>query len=95
MSEHMLTTEEVRDDYQWGVHACSCCAERLDEDVEAFDRWLRSIKAEAWDEGTRAWDTWTFRNLLHPETRPNPYRNASAPCVFCGDRVEVEEEHVC
>lgn len=25
----------------------------------------------------------------------NPYRSAYAPCVFCGDRVELEEDHVC
>lgn len=50
-NEYTPTTEEVRDDYQWGVHACGCCAERKESDAEAFDRWLsaerRKWQAEA------------------------------------------------
>ena len=46
MSEYVPTTKEVRSDYQWGVHACGCCAERRPEDVEAFDRWLAAHDAE-------------------------------------------------
>lgn len=49
-----------------------------DEEAGAeFDRWLASVKAEAWDEGHSAGETDMFTHYMHgaghPET-PNPYR---------------------
>ena len=58
MSDYTPTTEEVRN--QW---ACE-----PDEYAE-FDRWLASVKAEAWDEG------YAVDRRFNAPT-PNPYREA-------------------
>lgn len=44
MSEYTPTTDEVR--AQWGYNYPD-----YDNRPEQFDRWLTSVKAEAWDEG--------------------------------------------
>ena len=53
MTDQTLTTEEVRQDYMWGAHACGCCAEMKEADAEAFDRWLDKVRAEAQVEALR------------------------------------------
>lgn len=81
-SEYTPTTDEVRDDYQWGRHACGCCAERLPEDLEAFDRWLaehdRQVAERAWGEGFNAGQAWeadvNSRTIPQVTRWGNPYR---------------------
>jgi len=50
MSEYTPTTKEVRADYidaGWGADGSLYG----DNDPAQFDRWLASVKAEAWDDG--------------------------------------------
>jgi len=75
VSEYTPTTEQMRED-------CGAAAVhfliRKDVALERFDRWLRQVKAEAWDEGFSAGETmagsyghtdwWESSNLP-----PNPY----------------------
>lgn len=68
MSEYTPTTEQVREDYATRM------APHLDEARrEAFDRWLKQMKAEAWDEGHHAGQ---HNEHEHRQRRAmtNPYR---------------------
>lgn len=46
MSEYTPTTEDWRENSKWGCYGIT-----VDDLGEEFDRWLNSVKAEAWDEG--------------------------------------------
>lgn len=66
-NEYTPTTEEVRERYWINDGAISDEREGLE-----FDRWLRSIKATAWNEG---FSLATRNSPLnpHPMSRLNPY----------------------
>jgi len=64
MSDYIPDTEEVSNMYSspsWVTLA------EESERYEEFDRWLDSVKAEAWDEGWNAGASW-------PQDDTNPYR---------------------
>ena len=71
MSEYTPSTDRVRADYAETY-------EGTDEGRYArFDRWLNSVKAEAWDEGA----DFQFVNSPFPSTLDkgnNPYRTGGA-----------------
>lgn len=50
MSEYTPTTEEIRYRLILGADPFDLNTDEQ-EDLEEFDRWLNSVKAEAWDEG--------------------------------------------
>ena len=66
MSDYTPTTDEVRDHY-----ASYPGARFTPETAERFDRWLASVKAEAWDEGWEEGVSWPHGKLQ------NPYREVS------------------
>ena len=73
MSDYTPTTEEVRHAILYVVERLEYQGHPLPGGVEGFDRWLASVKAEAWDEGhatpheLEPFDGHTF-------TAVNPYR---------------------
>ena len=71
MSEYTPTTEEVKIKY------CLASGNRV-ETPDEFDRWLNSIKAEAWEEGAEsAFYNPEIRGFVeYPEE--NPYRRLVA-----------------
>lgn len=76
MSEYTPTTEEIRYRLILGADPFDLNADER-EDLEEFDRWLNSVKAEAWDEGA----DFQFVNSPFPSTldkRNNPYRTGGA-----------------
>ena len=44
----------------------------VEDTREAFDAWLNSIRAEAWDDGYSSCNE--YQNAYVPAPRPNPYR---------------------
>ena len=75
MSDYTPTTEEIRDEYALGSFRCECEDCRRPR-AERFDRWLASVKAEAWDAGFAAGVNTDMGDYEHPpEIRANPYRN--------------------
>lgn len=62
MSDYTPDTERVRNGYTY-----------YGDDGGEFDRWLASVKAEAWDEGFLL-ATRNNPNKPHPMLRMNPYR---------------------
>lgn len=83
MSEYTPTTDDVREDFAfpWSVDQIGDRSAR----VAAFDRWLASVKAEAWDERDRATATYDGPDGGHEYDcmgwedcycghYPNPYR---------------------
>ncbi len=75
MSEYTPTTAEVRDGYGDsnlgdGSHADPRIVR--EQNLAEFDRWLTTIKAEAWDEAINAIQ-WTT-----PEPPDNPHRPTAA-----------------
>lgn len=73
MSEYTPTTEEIRYRLILGADPFDLNADER-EDLEEFDRWLNSVKVEAWDEGHGApCDKW-IRSEMCREYHPNPYR---------------------
>ena len=85
MTDYTPTTEVIR-------HAVAFPRERLGEPrpikPEVFDRWLKQVRAEAWNEGRYASDTaWEHTYYGHPvpegEICPecsagNPYKETQA-----------------
>ena len=74
MSDYTPTTEVIR-------HALAFPRERLGEPrpikPEAFDRWLKQVKVEAWEEGHEAAAMRVPEGVWHDVTAPrpvNPYR---------------------
>lgn len=50
MTDYTPTTGNVKNSYAWDIYSAS-----FDDSRDAaFDRWLASVKAEAWDEGAAA-----------------------------------------
>lgn len=85
MSEYTPTTEEVKQRYKAGAWLKG---DRNPDQFNPavyeplyfaeFDRWLNSVKAEAWDEGHGApCDRW-IRSEMCREYHPNPYRTGGA-----------------
>lgn len=78
MSEYTPTTENIRQTFAYvraGLDHDDGYPFVMEFHVEAFDRWLASVKAEAWDEG---WmhdadyvNTW---GQFCPHKECNPYR---------------------
>lgn len=75
MDDYTPTTEEVRDRYWINDGGFSD-----PEDAKRFDRWLASVRADAWDEGEEAgesnalaWDGWRYRSDY--VVASNPYRS--------------------
>lgn len=74
MSEFTPTPEEVRTWYSGAVDEYRCdTGLSLEEDEEAFDRWLASVQAEAWEQGHKAGKTYGFSHGLNEEPT-NPYQ---------------------
>ena len=76
MSDYTPTTEEVRHAILYVVERLEYQGHPLPGGVEGFDRWLTSVKAEAWDEG---WDD-GLNDSQSPERVvfvANPYREVS------------------
>ena len=72
------TTEEVRHAILYVVERLEYQGHPLPGGVEGFDRWLASVKAEAWDKGERHeseyLSTW---GQFCPHKTCNPYREVS------------------
>ena len=76
MSEYTPTTEEIRYRLILGADPFDLNADER-EDLEEFERWLNSVKAEAWDEGAY----FQFANspfLSTLDKGNNPYRTGGA-----------------
>lgn len=76
------TTEELcecwttRDDIGNPFETDADVEERHHEESVKFDRWLRKVKAEAWEEGSDAGYSFAIR---HPDQIPvNPYESEEA-----------------
>lgn len=73
MNDWMPTTEEVRERFIDGFPIDTWAVAR-DSVGQDFDRWMRQVKAEAWDEGYRH----GANDVLNEVTTfpwPNPYLN--------------------
>lgn len=74
MSDYTPTTEEVREAWiiarYWDDYELFDIDEKMrDEESAQFDRWLKQVKAEAWDEGFDA----GVDNVVLKEFVFNPY----------------------
>ena len=74
MTDYTPTTEVIR-------HAVAFPRERLGEPrpikPEAFDRWLKQVRAEAWEEGKRAGlrqSDWEHGDTATQYVAANPYK---------------------
>jgi hypothetical protein len=82
MSEYTATTEEVREKY---AEPWANARQRRFPHSSQFDRWLASVKAEAWDEGhDSGWESRHEDALAgfmpsgpHESDAQNPYREAA------------------
>jgi hypothetical protein len=74
MSEYTPTTAEVSHRYMLGAWEES--GDTSGDDVAQFDRWLASVKADAWDEGQDA--GWLNYSAYSPPVIENPYRGEKA-----------------
>ena len=78
VSDYTPTTEEVRHAILYVVERLEYQGHPLPGGVEGFDRWLASVKAEAWDKGERHeseyLSTW---GQFCPHKTCNPYREVS------------------
>ena len=79
MSEYTPTTEEIRYRLILGADPFDLNADER-EDLEEFDRWLNSVKAEAWDAGHEAFEeAWRSDHLFpYDYATENPYRTGGA-----------------
>ena len=77
MDDYTPTTEEVRMAYNhWGKYP-EFAPDDFDVTGAEFDRWLASVRADAWDEGWAALseqERLQRADRFHPITRGNPYR---------------------
>jgi hypothetical protein len=82
MSKYTPTTAEVSRRYMLGAWEES--GDTSGDDVSQFDRWLASVKADAWDEGDNArrlfvesddYSTWPMDFRAQPG---NPWRGEQA-----------------
>jgi hypothetical protein len=78
MSEYTPTTAEVSRRYMLGAWEES--GDTSGDDVAQFDRWLASMKADAWEEcAQEAHDLgWLHEDALEDVQRRNPYRGEQA-----------------
>lgn len=88
MTDYTPTTDEVREEYVYGAQEVDLDGQvvvSFDEADARFDRWLASVKAEAWDEVvatirrcdpkcTDDCDICVFRGDVLADITPNPYR---------------------
>ena len=75
MSEYTPTTENIRQTFAYvraGLDHDDGYPFVMEFHVEAFDRWLAQVKAEAWGEGRRSGVQDLWFNIK--PSRPNPYR---------------------
>ena len=76
MSGYTPTTEEVRDSYDYQFTLGMSDISRIAE----FDRWLASVKAEAWEEGFNAGEGEAYEHearlqwSMPHDCTVNPYR---------------------
>ena len=84
MSEYTPTTEEIRYRLILGADPFDLNADER-EDLEEFNRWLNSVKAEAWDEGESAGGYSAGNGIASllsgvepPPPIENPYRTGGA-----------------
>lgn len=81
-TNHTPTTEEVRE-FVESTYQAAICRGEVPADLKrtglaAFDRWLATVKAGAWDEGAdRVWNRDGF--LPYSIRRHNPYRTKETP----------------
>jgi hypothetical protein len=77
MSEYTPTTAEVSRRYMLGAWEES--GDTSGDDVAQFDRWLASVKADAWEEGqSSGWKNREDENSYLIPSIENPYRGAEA-----------------
>lgn len=79
MSDYTPTTDEMRDVYTWD----RCVKHGRDDSLDTrtfradFDRWLASVKADAWDEGFDVGRDDVLGAYPAGRTPDNPHRGAS------------------
>lgn len=73
MTDYTPTTEEVEEAYRW-ISWDENFKSYVDSSKE-FQRWLRTIKSDAFEEGARSW--WGADDNATVETL-NPYRKAES-----------------
>lgn len=79
MSDYTPTTEEVREVFCTPITLSQTLSEEFHWEVSGqFDRWLASVKAEAWDEGAESayYDPEIRDQVNYPD---NPYREQETP----------------
>ena len=75
-SEYTPTTDDVRERYAEDYEPNNGFVLRGDRDYAEFDRWLRTVKAEAWEEGRRSSAIY-YPDEKRTEWPTNPYREDS------------------
>ena len=72
MSEHTPTEDEVREEWAYGAQDLDMDGNvvvSLDEGFAQFDRFIATVKADAWDECARS-----AGDMASPLMDQNPYR---------------------